>query len=144
MTAVDNDKKTEWLRSLGADEVIDYRKINFTETGKTWDVILDMVATRGPGEIARVLAEGGVYRAVGGGVPVLLSLLVGGRLRSRRKSVGILTVPSGRALTERVARLALEGRISPHLESVLPLSSVPEALSRTGQGEVRGKIVIRP
>ncbi|MDJ0911112.1 MAG: NAD(P)-dependent alcohol dehydrogenase [Woeseiaceae bacterium] len=144
VTAVDNDKKTEWLRSLGADEVIDYRKINFTETGKTWDVILDMVATRGPGEIARVLAEGGVYRAVGGGVPVLLSLLVGGRLRSRRKSVGILTVPSGRALTERVARLALEGRISPHLESVLPLSSVPEALSRTGQGEVRGKIVIRP
>ncbi len=144
VTAVDNEMKTEWLKSLGADEVIDYRRINFTETGKTWDVILDMVATRGPGEIAKALAEGGVYRAVGGSVPVLLSLFVAGRFRSRTKSVGILTVPSGRALTERVARLALDGRISPHLESVLPLSSVPEALARTGHGEVQGKIVIRP
>ena len=144
VTAVDNDTKTEWLESLGADEVFDYRKINFTESGKKWDVILDMVATRGPREIARVLAEGGVYRAVGGSVPILLSLLAGGRFWAKRKSIGILTVPSGRSLTERVARTALEGRITPHLEAVLPLSSVPEALSRTGHGEVRGKIVIRP
>ncbi len=144
VTAVDNEKKTEWLESLGADEVIDYRKANFAESGETWDVILDMVATRGPGEISRTLAEGGVYRAVGGSVPTLLALLVGGRFRSSGKSVGILTVPSGRELTERVARLALEGRISPHLESVLPLSSVPEALTRTGHGEVQGKTMIRP
>ena len=144
VTAVDNDTKTEWLESLGADEVLDYRKINFTESGKKWDVILDMVATRGPREIARVLAEGGVYRAVGGSVPILLSLLAGGRFWAKSKSIGILTVPSGRSLTERVARMALEDRITPHLEAVLPLSSVPEALSRTGHGEVRGKIVIRP
>ncbi len=144
VTAVDNDKKIEWLKSLGADEVFDYRKFNFAESGRKWDVILDMVATRGPSEIARVLADDGVYKAVGGSVPVLLSLAVGGRLRSRRHSIGILTVPSGRALTEHVARLALEGQITPHLDSVLPLTSVPEALSRTGHGEVRGKIVIRP
>ncbi len=144
VTAVDNDKKIEWLKSLGADEVLDYRKLDFAKSGKKWDVILDMVATRGPWEIARVLAEGGVYRAVGGGVPVLLSLVLGGRIWCRTCSIGMLIVPSGRALTERVARLALEGRITPHLESVLPLSSVSEAILRTGRGEVRGKIVVRP
>ena len=144
VTAVDNDKKIEWLRTLGADEVIDYRKVNFAETGEKWDQILDMVATRGPSEISRALAEGGTYRALGGGVPVLLSLVVGGWLRSKRHSIGMLLVPSGRELTERVARLAVEGQITPHLESVLPLSSVPEALLRTGQGEVKGKIVIKP
>ncbi len=53
-------------------------------------------------------------------------------------------VPSGRDLTERVARLAVEGKIIPHLEATLPLSSVPEALRRTGLGEVKGKLVIRP
>ena len=144
VTAVDNDKKIEWLRSLGADEVLDYRKVDFAKSGKYWDVILDMVATRGPRKIASVLADGGVYKAVGGGVPVLLSLVLGGRFWSRKSSIGMLMVPSGRALTERVARLAMEGRITPHLASVLPLSSVSEALSRTGRGEVRGKIVVRP
>jgi len=144
VTAVDNDKKIEWLKTLGADEVMDYRKHDFAKSGKKWDVILDMVATRGPRKIAGSLSEGGVYKAVGGSVPVLLSLLLGGRFWPRNCSIGMLMVPSGRALTERVARLALQGQITPHLESVLPLSSVPEAISRTGLGEVRGKIVIRP
>lgn len=144
VTAVDNDKKTEWLKSLGADEVLDYRKLDFAKSGKKWDVILDMVATRGPRAIAGVLSEGGIYQAVGGGVPVLLSLVFGGRFWSRKYSIGMLIVPSGRELTERVVRMALQGQIAPHLGSVLPLSSVPEAISRTGRGEVRGKIVIRP
>ena len=144
VTVVDNEGKIGWLRSLGADEVIDYRKVNFTGTGKMWDRILDMVATRGAGEIAKVLADGGAYMALGGRVPTLLSLVLGGLFRRRRHSIGMLMVPSGRELTERVASMALEGRISPLLEAVLPLSSVPEALSRTGRGEVRGKIVIRP
>lgn len=144
VTAVDNDKKIEWLRSLGADEVLDYRKVDFAESEKNWDVILDMVATRGPRKIASVLADGGVYKAAGGGVPVLLSLVLGGWFWSRKFSIGMLIVPSGRALTERIARLAIEGRITPHLDSTVPLASVSEALSRTGRGEVRGKIVVRP
>lgn len=144
VTAVDNDKKIGWLKSLGADEVIDYRRVNFTETGQKWDVILDMVATRRPGEISRALADGGVYMALGGSVPTLLFLVAGGLFRRRKHSIGMLMVPAGRELTGRVARLAVDGRLTPHLETVLPLSAVPEALMRTGNGEVRGKIVIRP
>ena len=145
VTAVDNAGKIDWLQSLGADEVIDYRKKDFTETGATWDVILDMVATRDPRRIARALAPGGIYRAVGGGVPVLLSLVLGGRFfAARGSSIGMLIVPSGRALTQRVVQLAIEGRLTPHLEAVLPLDALPEALARTGHGEVKGKIVIRP
>ena len=56
----------------------------------------------------------------------------------------MLIVPAGRDLTERVARMAVEGQIAPQLEAVLPLSSVPDALRRTGQGEVQGKLVITP
>lgn len=144
VTVVDNDKKLEWLRLLGADEVIDYRQANFAKTGQKWDRILDMVATRGPGEISGALTDDGEYLALGGRVPVLLSLVLGGKFRAGRQSIGMLIVPSGRALTERVAKLAVEGKISPHLEAVLPLTSAPEALRRTGLGEVRGKIVIRP
>lgn len=145
VTAVDNASKIAWLRELGADETIDYRAQDFARMGKKWTRILDMVATRGPAQIARCLKTGGVYRAVGGRVSVLLSLLIGGLFcRPAKKSIGMLMVPSGRELTERVARAAVEGAISPHLEAVLPLSSVPEALRRTGMGEVKGKLVIMP
>ncbi|MDQ2089773.1 NAD(P)-dependent alcohol dehydrogenase [Marimonas arenosa] len=145
VTAVDNAGKTGWLRDLGADEVIDYRERDFTETDETWNRILDMVATRGPSRIARALASGGVYRAVGGEVSVLLRLILGGlRFRFQKKSIGLLMVPSGAELTARVAQMAVGGRITPHLDGVFPLEGVPEALARTGQGEVKGKLVIRP
>lgn len=144
VTAVDNSTKIEWLRSLGADEVLDYREVDFAESGKRWDMILDMVATRGPRRIAKALADGGSYKAVGGGVPVLLALVFGGRQWSRNRSIGMLFVPSGQALTERVARMAIEGSIRPHIDSVLPLAKVADAIARTGRGEVRGKVVIRP
>lgn len=145
VTAVDNAGKTGWLASLGADEVIDYRETDFAATGRQWDRILDLVATRGPAPIARALAPGGRYRAVGGSVRVLLNLLLGGLAwRPGGKSIGLLMVPSGRALTARVAALAADGRLSPHVEAVLPLAAVPGALARTGQGAVRGKLAIRP
>lgn len=145
VTAVDTAQKAEWLASLGADEVIDYRQTDFTRSGATWDVILDMVATRGPARIARALAPGGRYRAVGGEVGVLLSLVLGGWLHARGgKSIGMLMVPAGRDLTARVAAMAVEGRLAPHLEAVLPLAGVPDALARTGHGEVKGKLVIAP
>jgi len=144
VTAVDNAKKVAWLAALGADEIVDYAEVNFTETGEKWDRILDMVATRGPRELSRALAEGGVYKALGGGVPTLLSVVLGGKLFSRNCSIGMLLVPSGQTLTKRVVELAVEGRIAPHLEAVLPLSSMAEALERTGRGEVLGKVVIKP
>jgi len=144
VTAVDNAGKLEWLKLLGADEVIDYREVDFTETGERWDYILDMVATRGPGQIAKALDAQGTYRAGGGKVSVLLSLLIGGlRFRPFGKSIGMLMVPSGRALTEQIASMAVDGTIAPHLETVMPLAAVPEALKRTGSGAVKGKIVIR-
>lgn len=145
VTAVDNASKIAWLKELGADDAIDYRTQDFARLGKRWTRILDMVATRGPSQIARCLLKGGVYRALGGRVGVLLSIVVGGLFfRPAQKSINMLLVPSGRDLTDRVARAAVEGRISPHLEAVLPLSAVPEALRRTGSGEVKGKLVIRP
>ena len=145
VTCVDNAGKVAWLKSLGADDAFDYRQTDFIATGQPWDRILDMVATRRASQIAKALASGGAYRAVGGGVGVLLNLLIGGmRFRLQGKSIGMLMVPSGRDLTARVAQMAVDGTLSPHLEAVLPLSSVPDALKRTGEGGVKGKLVIKP
>lgn len=144
VTTVDNAKKIEWLRSLGADAVMDYHETEFTEAKEKWDRILDMVATRRPRAIARVLTRNGRYQALGGTVRSLLCVVIGGRYRFGPQSIGMLLVPSGRALTTEVAQMTVKGQITPHLEAVLPLDAVPEALARTGLGDVLGKIVIKP
>lgn len=145
VTAVDNAGKLEWLRALGADEVIDYAREDFATHGQSWTRILDMVATRGPIRIAPSLASGGTYRAVGGDVRTLLALLIGGLpYRLAGKRIGMLIVPAGRDLTRRVVQMTLETRLAPLIEDVLPLDAVPEALRRTGAGQVKGKLVIRP
>ena len=144
VTAVDNAGKIEWIRSLGADAVIDYGKFDFADMDQQWDVILDMVATRPARQIAEALVPGGRYRATGGDVGVLLNLVLMGRIWAFRKSIGMLMVPAGRDLTKRVLDLAVTGTLHPHLEDVLPLEAVPDALQHTGTGQVKGKLVIRP
>lgn len=145
VTAVDNSDKTDWLRALGADEVIDYGNVDFTVSNVKWTYILDMVATRGPVKISNSLSVGGVYKAVGGNVSILLSIVFGGLLfKLKKKSIGMLFVPAGKNLTERVALMCADGKFDPQLDEVLPLSSAPDALRRTGQGKVQGKLVIKP
>jgi NADPH:quinone reductase-like Zn-dependent oxidoreductase len=59
VTGVDNAGKLDFMRSLGADEVIDYRRRDFTRTGERYDLVLDLVASRSPLACGRALARGG-------------------------------------------------------------------------------------
>lgn len=65
VTGVDNSEKLEFMRSVGADEVIDYREQDFTRAG-AYDLVLDLVAQRSVLAYHRALARGGRYRCVGG------------------------------------------------------------------------------
>ena len=65
VTGVDNAGKLDFMRSLGADAVIDYRVEDFTRSGP-YDLILDLVAHRSVFAYRRALAPGGRYLAVGG------------------------------------------------------------------------------
>ena len=67
MTGVDNAGKLDFMRSLGADEVIDYRGEDFTRN-RPYDLIVDLVARRSVFAYRRALAPGGTYRSVGGTV----------------------------------------------------------------------------
>ena len=75
VTGVDNAAKLEFMRSLGADEVIDYRREDFTRSAEPYDLILDLVAHRSVFAYRRALADGGRYRCVGGSVRALLRVL---------------------------------------------------------------------
>jgi NADPH:quinone reductase-like Zn-dependent oxidoreductase len=143
VTGVDNAGKLDYMRSLGADEVIDYRRDDFTRGGP-YDLILDLVADRSVFAYRRALARGGRYRCVGGPVPVLLGVMtVGwfvGRLTHRR--LGMLVVKEGPAHFEPLAELCVAGDIRIHIDRTFGLDEVPQALAHVGEGRALGKVVV--
>jgi NADPH:quinone reductase-like Zn-dependent oxidoreductase len=144
VTGVDNAGKLEFMRSLGADEVIDYRSEDFTRGDQPYDLILDLVAHRSVFAYRRALARKGRYRCVGGSVPALLRVMtigwIAGRLTRRR--MGVLAVKDGPAQFEPLADLCISGEVAIHIDRTFGLDDVPEALAYVGQGRSLGKTVV--
>jgi NADPH:quinone reductase-like Zn-dependent oxidoreductase len=146
VTGVDNGGKLEFMRSLGADEVIDYRCDDFTRGRPPYDLILDLVAHRSVIAYRRALAPGGRYRCVGGSVPALLRVLtIGaavGLVTGRR--LGVLAVKEGPAHFEPLGELCVAGNVTIHIDRTFGLDDVPEALAYVGEGRALGKVVVTP
>ncbi len=143
VTGVDNAGKLDFMRSVGADEVIDYRSDDFTRLGP-YDLILDLVAHRSVFAYRRALAPGGRYRCVGGSVGTLLRVLTAGALAGRLtgRRLGVLAVKVGPAHFTPIAELCAAGTIGIHIDRTFTLDEVPEALARVGAGHALGKIVV--
>ena len=146
VTGVDNDAKLEFMRSVGADEVLDYRRDDFTATDRPYDLILDLVAHRSVFAYRRALTRGGRYRCVGGSVPTLLRVLTVGWAAGRitRRSIGVLAVNQGPDHFEPLAALVVTGEIVSHIDRTYTLDALPAALARVGEGRALGKVVVVP
>lgn len=144
VTGVDNSGKLDFMRSLGADHVIDYTKDDFTRRGERYDLILDLVARRSVFACQRALHPNGTYFFVGGSVGVILQILTLGPLirRFTSKKVWMLVVPQNRQDLIAVTELCEAGKIVPVIDKRYPLREVPEALRYVGEGRAKGKVVI--
>jgi NADPH:quinone reductase-like Zn-dependent oxidoreductase len=144
VTGVDNPAKLEYLRSLGADHVIDYTREDFTKNGRAYDLILDVIAQRSALAYRRALSPGGTYFAAGGSVATLLQILLLGPWISRAtgRHLRILFVPQNREDLLAITELCETGEIKPVIDRTYPLSDVPEAFRYILGGNAKGKIVI--
>jgi NADPH:quinone reductase-like Zn-dependent oxidoreductase len=144
VTGVDNTGKLDFMRSLGADHVIDYTKEDFTKNGKQYDFILDLIAYRTAFAYARALKLNASYYAIGGSVSTFLQFLLFGPWlrRTSGKKVRILMVQRNRKDLEAITELCESGRVRLVIDKVYSLSQVPEALRYLGEGHAKGKIVI--
>jgi len=144
VAGVDNAGKLEFMRSVGADTVIDYRTEDFTRSGP-YDLILDLVAHRSVFAYRRALAPGGRYRCVGGSVSALLRVLTIGSLAGRltRRRLGVLAVKEGPTHFAPVADLCVAGDLRIHIDRTFTLEEVPQALAHVGEGRALGKIVVK-
>ena len=94
VTGVDNTGKLDFMRSLGADHVIDYTREDFTKNGKQYDLILDIVAHRSVFAYKRALRSNGSYFLAGGSVATMFQVLLLGPWirRTTGKKIRILAV----------------------------------------------------
>jgi len=144
VTGVDNTKKLDFMRSLGADHVIDYTREDFTKNRKQYDFILDLIAYRSAFAYARALKTNGSYYAVGGSVATFLQFLFFGPWikRNSGKTVRLLMVQRNRKDLETITELFESGKVRLNIDRQYPLSEVPEALRYFGEERTKGKIVI--
>jgi len=149
VTGVSSTSKTDLVRSIGADEVIDYTREDFADGSRKWDVIVDTAGRRPLSKLRRALTPKGTLVIVGGDggghwtggffrgilrAPVL-SLFVGQRLRglaSKVKREDLIT------LTE----LIEAGSLTPVIDRTYPLIEAPDAIRYLEEGHARGKIVV--
>jgi NADPH:quinone reductase-like Zn-dependent oxidoreductase len=144
VTGVDNAGKLEFMRSLGADQVIDYASGDFTRPEEPYDLVMDLVANRSAFACRRALAPRGRYWCVGGPVRNLLAIMTIGSIIGRltRRRMGMLVVPQGPMQFTRLTDLAVAGDIAIHIDRRFGLEEVPEALRYVGEGLAHGKVVV--
>jgi NADPH:quinone reductase-like Zn-dependent oxidoreductase len=148
VTAVCSGGKADLVRSIGADEVFDYTREDFAESGRTWDLIIDTAGLRPLARLRKALTPTGTLVIIGGegGDRVL-----GGLHRSF--AARFLSVFSGQQLRapfvqERAEdlddiRQAIEdGKIKPVIDRTFSLDDTPEAIRYIHQGHARGKVVV--
>ncbi len=143
VTGVDNAGKLEFMTSLGADAVIDYRSEDFTR-GEPYDYVLDLVAHRSVFAYRRALVRGGRYHCVGGTTRSLLRVLFGGTvvgmLTGRR--LGVLVVREGPEHFAALAEKCAAGEVRITIDRTFGLEDVPAALAHVGEGHALGKVVV--
>jgi NADPH:quinone reductase-like Zn-dependent oxidoreductase len=141
---VDDKGKLDFIRSIGADHVIDYTKEDFAKNGRQYDLILDVVAHRSVFALTPALSPNGVYLFVGGSVAVLVQILLIGPWvgRTEGKKIRVLAVRSNPEDMVHVAELCEAGKVVPVIDRRFQLSEVPEALRYLGEGSAKGKVVV--
>jgi len=144
VTGVDNTRKLDFMRSLGADHVIDYTQEDFTKNGKQYDLILDLVAHRSVFAYKRALRPNGSYFMVGGSVATIFQILLLGPWMRRiaGKKIRLLAVQPNPKELVFITELYEAGKVVPVIDRRYPLSEVAEALRYLGEGRAKGKVVI--
>jgi NADPH:quinone reductase-like Zn-dependent oxidoreductase len=146
VTGVASAGKLDFVRSLGADHVIDYYTQDYTKSGERYDWILDTDSHHSILSVRRALRPNGAYVTLGGWDSSLIkSMLVGPAVTlATNKWMGLMLwwKPFNPDDVATLKELIAGGAIKPTIDRRFPLSEVREALRYVDEGHARGKVVI--
>ena len=131
-----SSKNAEFLRSIGSDEVIDYRNQRFEEIVSNLDVVLDTIGGDTFERSWKVLKPGGFLVSTVVSIPEGMPQKYGVRAKT------LMTQADGRELAQ-IAAIIDEQKIKPIVTTVLPLADAKKAHEMSESRHTRGKIVLR-
>ncbi|MCA9838204.1 MAG: NAD(P)-dependent alcohol dehydrogenase [Trueperaceae bacterium] len=145
VTGVCSSGKMNMVRSLGADHVIDYKKEDFTKTGKQYDLILGVGGYHPLSAYKRALKPNGIYVMTGGKTKQMFETMSLGSLlsmTSSKKITNFIVKINNQDLLF-LTELLEQGKLSPVIDKSYPLTDVPKAIAKLESGKVKGKLVIK-
>jgi NADPH:quinone reductase-like Zn-dependent oxidoreductase len=140
VTGVDSTGKLDMLRSIGADQVVDYTQEDFTKSGQTYDVIFDVVGKSSFSDSIKTLKQNGCYLIGNPG----LSKMVRGRLTSRSSGKQVITDTASYKTQDLIAlkELIEAGKIKSVIDRRYPLEQTADAHRYVETGHKKGNVVI--
>jgi NADPH:quinone reductase-like Zn-dependent oxidoreductase len=148
VTGVASAAKLDFVRSLGADHVIDYRAVEYTARSERYDWILDTDSHHSVLRCRRALEPGGAYVTLGGSSARILQSLTVGPLISagsgRWSGLMLWWKPFGIDDVRTITQLIAEGKVKPVIDRRFALDDVVDALRYVDAGRAFGKVVVLP
>src|SRR2546423_10095714 len=150
VTGVCSTRNVDLVKSLGADQVIDYSKEDFTKSAERYDVMLDNVGNHSLSECRGVLTPKGKYVLIGGGGASDQGFLGGlGKAlwamvfsKFVNQQMGMMMADANHNDLTVLADMMQSGKLKPVIDRTYKLDQVPDAIRYVEQGHARGKVVI--
>ena len=146
VTGVCSTDKVDFVRSLGADHVIDFTEVDYTTTGERYDWIVDTDSHQPILRCRRALRPKGVYVTLGGSTRRIFGALLLGPVISlasgKRMGLMLWWKPFHAPDVATLTRLIADGKLTPAIDRRYALSEVVDALRYVDDGRPRGKVVI--
>jgi NADPH:quinone reductase-like Zn-dependent oxidoreductase len=140
VTGVCSDSKMDYVKSLGADQVIDYAKEDFTQNGQVYDVIFDTVGKTSVSRTKKSIKPNGWYLLATFGLPMLIQLMLPSRNSNINLEYGTLAETTEDLL--RIKELVETGVIQPTIDRYYPLEQAAEAHRYVESGQKVGNVII--
>jgi NADPH:quinone reductase-like Zn-dependent oxidoreductase len=148
--AVCSAPHADLVRSIGADDVIDYAGEDFTRTGRRYDVLLDIAGSRPASACRRVLTRRGTLVLIGGPAGrwlqpaghVFAALAIAPLVSQRIAVADTVSCPASKQILMTLTTLIKDGLVTPVISRTYPFHDIPQAITYQEQGHVPGKVVI--
>jgi NADPH:quinone reductase-like Zn-dependent oxidoreductase len=149
VTGVCSTRNADLVRSIGADQVIDYTREDFARSGEHFNLLFDCVGNRALSACTRVLTPRGIYVGIGGGGPgtssfTLVVEILARMLRRRfvsQELIGFIAKSRPEDLAT-LCELITSARVTPVIDRRFPLSDVSGAIRYLEAGHARGKVIV--
>jgi len=145
VVGVCSEANAAFVRELGADEVIDYARDDYTRRSDRFDVVFDAASASSFAAAGPVLAASGLYISTAGTTTAAVDAVVAAvlaRLTSRQRAIPMLLRNDAR-IWQRLLQLVRQKAIKAHIERTITIEEVAEAQRAMETGHGRGKIVVR-